>query len=138
MKKIYSILLLIVSFNCFSVDLQSGEKYGTVSFYRPAALMGIALKVEIMINQSVIGTIKSGEYIEFNLDPGVYLIHQYSVLADPSPAFNVFKLVVEEGERTSYSVKTTAYTKPDNLEEITKEPELKESENVRWIEYEEA
>lgn len=135
MKKIYLILLFLVTVSCFSVDLQTGDKYGTVAFYRPTAIYGIAVSVEIMINQSVIGTIKSGEYIEFNLDPGTYLIHEYSILLQPNPLFNVFKVTVEEGQRTCYSVKVRSLK--NSLKLITEEPELKESTKIRWIKDEE-
>lgn len=129
-------MLFVISIGCFSVELHSKEDYGTVVFYRPMGLIGAAVGIDIMINQTVIGTVKTGEYIEFTLDPGEYLVHIASWSMHKNAIYEVVKLTVNSNERKNYSV-TPAMYKPVKFKEITKELKLKQSDKVRWIDDEE-
>lgn len=133
MKKLYLIIMLyVLSIGCYSVELHSKEDYGTVAIYRPMSIIGIAVGIDIMINQTIVGTIQSGEYIEFTLDPGEYLVHIASWSIHKNAVYEVVKLVVNSNERKNYSVQQIMY-KPIKLKEITKELKLKKSDDVRWI-----
>lgn len=108
MKKdiIFILLFMLISNSLFSIDFNTREDYGTVTFIRPNGIFGMAVNIEIIINQSAIVKLKRNSVSTINLDPGKYLIHlqPQEIFGTKSIYFDAFKLIIEPGKEVSIEV----------------------------------
>lgn len=107
MKRILLLLAFVMlSPALFSINLYSGDEYGTVVVYRPVSLIALCATSEVMVNQSVVASIESGQAVRFNLNPGIYLLHiQTGDNTYETTPFDAIKVEVKPHGKTIICIK---------------------------------